>query len=153
MKRLPTVVASALLTVAFVAPVLSAPSAPSSLPGLKVEVLDLKRDGAGGVTLTLTITNQTDKAVSLACQMRADGGDKCNELTGVYLIDAVNKKRYLVMRDTQNKCICTDSVENLPAKSSVSMWAKFAAPPPTIMTVTAVVPLFLPLDGVAITGP
>jgi hypothetical protein len=147
------VVAGAVLAASSLGPALSAPTAPSSLPGLKVEVLDLKRDGGGGVTLTFTITNDTDKAVSLSCQMRGDGNDQCAEATGVYLIDAVNKKRYLVMRDTQNKCICTDSVGNLPAKASISMWAKFAAPPATVMTVTAVVPLFLPLDGVAITGP
>ena len=37
--------------------------------------------------------------------------------------------------------------------NSVTIWAKFAAPPATVMTVSAVVPTFLPLDAVPITGP
>jgi hypothetical protein len=155
MQPLPLTFAGAVLAACLAAPgaVLAGPTAQSSTPGLKVEAVDLKRDGAGAATLTLTITNEGAKEVDLACDLRADGGEPCRQITGVYLIDGVNKQRYLVMRDTSGKCICTDTLTKVPAKGSVTVWAKFAAPPPSVTTMSAVVPLFLPLDGVAVTGP
>ena len=128
-------------------------TAESSLPGYRVEALDLKRDGNGGVTLTLKISNDTDEEADLACEMRADGGEGCRQVSGVYLIDGTNKKRHLVMRDQDGKCICTDTLTKVAAKGSVTIWAKFPAPPADVATMTAIVPLFLPLDGVAVTGP
>ena len=129
-------------------------TAQSTVPGAKIEVIDLKRDGAGAVTLTATITNGTNKDIDLGCDLRAfDSNDACKQVTGIYLIDGANKKRYLVMRDTEGKCLCTDSLTKVGAMNSVTIWAKFAAPPATVMTVSAVVPTFLPLDAVPITGP
>jgi hypothetical protein len=74
-------------------------------------------------------------------------------VTGIYLIDGVNKKRYLVMRDTTGKCLCTDTLNRVAAMGSVTIWAKFPAPPATVTTVSAIVPTFLPLDAVPLTGP
>jgi hypothetical protein len=125
----------------------------SSTPGYRVEAVELKRDGSGGVTLTLKIYNDLDSEADLACELRADGGEGCKQISGVYLIDVVNKKRYLVMRDSDGKCICTDTLKGVEPKGSVTVWAKFPAPPDDVGKMTAIVPLFLPLDGVAVTGP
>jgi hypothetical protein len=127
--------------------------AESSTPGYRVEAIDLKRDGTGGVTLTLKIYNDLDKKADLACELRANGNEGCRQITGVYLIDGANKKRYLVMRDSDGKCICTDTLTDVGPKGSVTVWAKFPAPPDDVAKMTAVVPLFLPLDGVPVTGP
>ena len=134
----------------------SANAGPTSVctkPGYSVEVIDLKRDGAGGVTLTLKISNDTDDEADVACEMRADGGEGCGQVSGIYLIDGTNKKRHLVMRDEDGKCICTDTLTKIEPKSSATVWAKFPAPPDGVATMTAIVPLFLPLDGVPVTGP
>jgi hypothetical protein len=126
--------------------------AEGSAPGHRVEALDLKSDGAGMVTLTLRITNDSDRPMELSCALRISAGD-CRDVSGITLIDAVNKKRHLVVQDSDGKCVCTTTLSNLPAKSSTTVWAKFAAPPAAVKTVTAVVPLFLPLEAVPITGP
>ncbi len=128
-------------------------TAESSTPGYRAEAVDLKRDGAGGVTLTLKISNEGDQKADLACQRRADGAETCGQITGVYLVDVVNKKRYLVMRDSDGKCICTDTLGRVDPKGAVNVWAKFAAPPDDIKTMSVIVPLFLPLDGVPLSGP
>ena len=155
MGRLSVILAGALVATSIAVPgvALAGPQATSSTPGLHVEVVDLKRDGAGGATLTLTITNDTAKLVNLSCDLRADPGETCKQVTGIYLIDGINKKRYLVMRDDKGKCICTDTLNDIAANGSVTVWAKFPAPPATVMTMSAIVLLFLPLDGVAVTGP
>src|SRR3954469_14676028 len=106
--------ASALIGIATISgPALAGITASSSTPGSKIEVVDLKRDGAGGVTLTLTITNTGTKDLDLSCDLRADGNESCKQVTGIYLIDGVNKKRYLVMRDITGKCLCTDTLTKI----------------------------------------
>ena len=128
-------------------------TAESSTPGYRAEAVELKRDGSGGVTLTLKIYNDADKKGDLSCELRAEGGEACKQITGVYLIDGVNKKRHLVMRDADGKCICTDTLSNVDPKGSVTVWAKFPEPPNEVSKMTVIVPLFLPLDGVPVTGP
>ena len=59
-------------------------TAQSSVPGARVEVIDLKRDGAGAVTLTLTITNGTNKDIDLGCELRAESNEQCKQVTGIY---------------------------------------------------------------------
>jgi len=101
----------------------------------------------------LKITNDGDKKADLACDLRANGNEGCKQVSGVYLIDGVNKKRYLVMRDADGKCICFDTLTYVEPKSSVTVWAKFPAPPADVGKMTVIVPLFLPLDGVTVSGP
>ena len=105
------------------------------------------------MTLTLKIYNDTDKALSLVSRMIGESAGNSRDVSGIYLIDSANKKRYLPVKDTAGKCVCALIQSDVPAKGSLSIWAKFAATPATVKTVTAVVPLFLPLDGVAVTGP
>jgi hypothetical protein len=127
--------------------------AESSTPGYRAEAVELKRDGTGGVTLTLKIYNDGDKKGDISCALRAEGGEACKQISGVYLIDGVNKKRHLVMRDADGKCICTDTLGNVALSSSATVWAKFPEPPNAVDKMTVIVPLFLPLDGVPVTGP
>jgi hypothetical protein len=152
MGRLPFVVASALVAVSMVpATTFAGVIAEGNVPGQQVEVLDLKADGAGMVTLTLRITNNSDKSLVLRCALRDTGrnGD-CSDVSGISLIDPVNKKRYLVVQDTKGNCLCTTTLTDLPAKGVATVWATFAAPPATVKTVSAIVPMFLPLAGVPV---
>ena len=128
--------------------------AEGSVSGQQVEVVELKADGAGMVTLTLRVTNNTDKKLEFNCTLRDNGrnGD-CQDVSGISLIDAVNKKRYLVIQESERKCLCTTTLADLPSKGTTTLWAKFAAPPDDVKTVSVIVPLFMPLDGVAIAGP
>jgi hypothetical protein len=121
-------------------------------PGLSVLIQDLKRDEANSVTLRFQLVNDADKTISLHGKFEdheAKGRDS-DEVGGVHLIDNANKKKYLVVRDSNGKCACA-KIGNLAKGAKASLWAKFAAPPENIEKVTVVVPDFQPVDGVPIT--
>jgi len=69
------------------------------------------------------------------------GGDT---LDGVYLIDSVNAKKYLVARDSQNNCVCSSNLGSSFVRSSgpLLLSATFAAPPPTVKMLDVFVPTF-----------
>jgi len=119
-------------------------------PDVRVEVRDLKRGDGGVVTLRLRLVNGSDAAFDGSCDMRdPDANDNCGEFTGAYLIDASNKKKYAVVRDSKKNCVCSavDAVE--PGKK-MNIWATFPAPPAEVSKVTVVVPKFEPIEGVPI---
>jgi hypothetical protein len=122
-------------------------SAEGQKPGLKIEVRELKRDDGGMVTLRFQISNDADGDFS-ACSLR-ESGDPCNTLTGVHLIDAANKKKYLVVRDSAKNCVCS-KLENIRKGSKANLWAKFPAPPDSVQKMTVVVPQFEPIESVPV---
>jgi len=68
------------------------------------------------------------------------------------LIDGANKKKYLVVVDSGKKCLCSEGLEPVPAKSRLNLWAKFPAPPVEVKKISVVVPHFTPIDDVPIPG-
>jgi hypothetical protein len=68
----------------------------------------------------------------------------------VHLIDPVGKKKYFVIRDAEQKCVCSREVEPVKAGEKANLWAKFAAPPSDVQKVSIVVPHFTPMDDVPI---
>jgi hypothetical protein len=70
----------------------------------------------------------------------------------VHLIDAANKKKYLVVKDSSGKCECTQIKGNVSNDSPVNLWAKFPAPPESVQKVTVVVGGFEPIESVPITA-
>lgn len=123
-------------------------------PGLRVEVRTLKRDGSATVTLQFTVINDSDAEFSARTQLGATshGNDDYETVSGVQLIDPVNKKKYLVVRDAENKCVCSNGVYAVAAKSRSNLWAKFPAPPDDVKKITVIVPHFVPMDDVPIGG-
>ncbi|MEX0853916.1 MAG: hypothetical protein WD036_11640 [Bauldia sp.] len=119
-------------------------------PDTRVEVRDLKRGDGGVVTLRLRLVNDTDSAFDVACDLRdSDANDSCSEFTGAYLIDAANKKKYTVVRDSEKNCVCS-SVDKVEPGKKMNIWATYPAPPADVTAVTVVVPLFEPIEGVPI---
>jgi hypothetical protein len=153
MNRLRTAFAAAVYGAFLCSPAFAGPIAEGAAPGTRIEALDLKLDGGGMMTLTLKIYNDGDRPLVLVDRLRGESAGDSRDVSGIYLIDAANKKRYLTVKDTSNKCVCTHVMDSVAAKSSMTIWAKFAAPPATVKAVSAMVPLFLPLDGVPVTGP
>jgi hypothetical protein len=153
MARLAVLVASAIVA-ASTAPAFAGVVAQGPVTGQQVEVMELKADGAGMVTLTLRITNNSDRPLELNCVLRdtSRNGD-CKDVSAISLVDAVNKKRYLAVQDSNGICLCTTTLANLPAKGVTTVWAKFPAPPDAVKTVSAIVPLFMPLDAVPVSPP
>jgi hypothetical protein len=122
--------------------------------GVTVVVQELKRGSADTVTLKFTIINGSKKNFSFGYHM----ADPKHEVTdfgsvgGVQLLDEAGKKKYFVVRDTQNKCVCSQKVGDIQPGSSKNLWAKFPAPPPNVQKISVVIPHFGPMDDVPISN-
>ncbi len=113
--------------------------------GTKVVVRDLKRDDGGTITLRFRVVTANEQPSQL---YQLVGGYLDNK---VHLIDAANKKKYLVVKDSSNKCECTELRGSVAKDAPVNLWAKFPAPPATVQKITVVVSGFEPIESVPIT--
>jgi hypothetical protein len=125
-------------------------TADGEAPGVRAEVTELKRTSGGTVSLKFAMINDSDQAVSFGYRFV----DKDHEVTdfggvgGVHLIDPVGKKKYFVARDSENKCVCSQGVADIPKGSRANLWAKFPAPPDGVEKISVVIPHFAPMDDV-----
>ncbi|HEX9903467.1 MAG TPA: hypothetical protein VGA77_00730 [Propylenella sp.] len=125
-------------------------SAEGETPDVRIEVRDLKRGDGDTVTLRLRLVNESGEEFQASCEMREPGAnDSCGAFSGAYLLDAANKKKYLVVRDTQGTCVCS-GVDNLADGKKMNIWATYPAPPAEVTEMTVIVPLFEPIEGVPI---
>jgi hypothetical protein len=143
---------------AAVAPAAAAPaagppaiaSADGEASGVRAEVTEFKRTSGGTVSLKLRMVNDGEKPVSFDYNF----GDPAHSIAdfggvgGIHLIDPVGKKKYFVARDTENKCVCSQKVKDIPKGSSANVWAKFPAPPDEVGQLSIVIPHFSPMDDV-----
>ena len=128
-------------------------SAEGETPDVRIEVRDLKRGDGGTMTLRLRLVNESGEAFEGSCLMREPGqNDNCGTFSGAYILDATNKKKYLVVRDADGQCVCS-GVDNIDDGKKMNIWATYPAPPPDVQKVTVIVPLFEPIEGVPIAGP
>ena len=103
----------------------------------------------GVATLRFTVVNESDKQLNYNTMMDPSNGEGAT-VDGIYLIDAANKKKYLVVKDADKHCLCSRNLEYVSPKGSVNLWAKFPAPPDSVQKIGVVVPHFIPMDHVAI---
>ena len=74
--------------------------------------------------------------------------DRINDdYAGIYLLDDVNKKKYLTVLDAADVCLCSEyeSFDN-----QAHLYAMFPPPPEDVTSITVVVPHFQPLSNVEI---
>ncbi|HEX7061975.1 MAG TPA: hypothetical protein VF200_08380 [Woeseiaceae bacterium] len=118
-------------------------------PGMRVEVTELKRSGSV-VTLKFTIVNESSDEFNFGYDL----GDPSmstidfNSIGGIHLIDNEGKKKYMVVRDASNKCVCSSGLKALAPQARMALWARFPAPPADVETVSVIIPHFIPMDGV-----
>jgi hypothetical protein len=123
-------------------------SADGEKPGSRVEVQELKRASGGTVMLRFTMINDGEKDLSLYSGFIQPGTNDHSNISGVHLLDPVGKKKYLVVRDSQGKCDCSQGLGNVAPKSRINLWARFPAPPDNVEKIGVVVPHFSPMDDV-----
>jgi len=119
--------------------------------GVSLQILEFKVSD-GTVMMKFTITNgaagsfgvYTLKDQNVA---KNDG----NAVSGIYLVDVPNKKKYFVVVDADGHCICSRDAADIPSKASANLWAKFPAPPDSVKKLGVVVPHFVPMDDVSLT--
>jgi len=121
--------------------------------GARVDVTELKRTSGGTVNLKFTITNGGSDSFSTASSYFGDNAisaDNYRDVSGVHLVDPVNKKKYFVVVDSDRKCLCSKELPDIKAGEKINVWAKFPAPPPEVTKVTIEIPHFQPMDDVTI---
>jgi hypothetical protein len=120
-------------------------------PGVSVEVTELKRSSGGTVTLKFAMVNNTKEEIRLGSNYGAGGGNVDDyTVSGTHLIDAVNKKKYLVVRDSERNCVCSRVESGIPVGERMNLWAKFPAPPEDVKVVSVMILHFAPMDDVPI---
>lgn len=119
--------------------------------GLSVEVTELKRGSGGTLTLKFAMVNNTKEQIRFGGDYGAGGGNvDDHSVSGAHLIDAVNKKKYLVVRDSAKKCVCSVVKSAIPVGERMNLWAKFPAPPDNVKVISVMIPHFAPMDDVPI---
>lgn len=118
--------------------------------GLRVEVTEFKRTSGGTVSLKFTMINDSAEPVSFGFTYvdPAWSGKDSGGIGGVHLIDPVGRKKYFVARDSENNCVCSQKVADIPKGSRANLWAKFPAPPDDVQQISIVIPHFTPMDDV-----
>ncbi|MFF1769294.1 hypothetical protein [Streptomyces sp. NPDC058249] len=112
-----------------------APSADKVLATAKagditVTITSAQRDQGGFVTVSGQVTNGGSSSwlgadwQSNETELAGNGGS----LSGASLVDEKGKKKYLVLRDTSGRCLCTKFSRVRPGDST-SWFAQFPAPP------------------------
>ncbi|MEE1807113.1 hypothetical protein [Streptomyces sp. BE133] len=113
--------------------------------GITLVINQVKRDSGGFVTVQGEVKNGSDTnqptsgwagTESLIVQKNP------NSVAGAALIDKAGKKRYYVLRDTDNRCLCTTGILPLQPGGSTPVFMQFPAPPSTTTEVDFMLPTF-----------
>lgn len=109
--------------------------------GLRIEITELKRSSGDTVTLKFKLLNETGDSLSYY----SDLGNY--DMSGIELIDAAGRKKYLVIKDSEGKCLCSAGLSTLKAGESTNLWARFPAPPAEVKVVEILFPHFIPTEA------
>ena len=122
-------------------------------PGTHIDITELKRASGGTVNLKFTIANGGNQDLHLYSEYLGDPNvskDHFRDVSGVHLIDPLNKKKYFVVTDSDKSCVCSKEIPDVKPGEKLNVWAKFPAPAPEVMKVTIEIPHFAPMDDVPI---
>lgn len=120
-----------------------------SVKGPESIVIDINsviRDSGGFVTVNGVLKNTSDEDFVGATRwtgpelelLRAAGGS----LAGATLVDKTEKKRYYVLRDTENRPLATMKIGTVKANSEQNVFMQFPAPPESTAEVDLQIPTF-----------
>ncbi len=127
-------------------------TAQGETPGTRVELHSLKRSSGDILTLTFALVNDSNQPVAFGYNYVEKGKNTQDfaSIGGTHLIDGAGKKKYLVLRDSDEIPLVSRGLADIPAQGRANLWAKFPAPPADVQNVTVIIPHFTPLDDVPI---
>ncbi|WP_200304298.1 hypothetical protein [Streptomyces adelaidensis] len=89
------------------------------------------RDSGDFVTLSGTVTNNGSRLWT-AADWRGDENElrgNASSVAGASLVDQDGKKKYLILRDTEGRCLCTRFTGGVKSGETTDWFAQFPAPP------------------------
>ncbi|WP_306317806.1 MULTISPECIES: hypothetical protein [unclassified Streptomyces] len=114
--------------------------------GITLTVTSITRDQGGFLNVTGSVTNGTS-GIWLAngwkseeTELRTNGGS----MAGASVVDQEGKKKYLVLRDTEGRCLCTKFEGGIDQGKTADWFAQFPAPPEGTKSVQFQVPTMPP---------
>lgn len=116
----------------------------------RAELTELKRISGGMLMLKLAIVNTGHDPMSMTFEYTDPGTSDANSVSGITLVDPVNKKKYFVVRDGANGCLCATGLKDVKPGERITAWARFPAPPDDVQKMSVMIPHFPPIDEVAI---
>lgn len=120
-------------------------SSDAEVPGIRVELTQLQRASGGTLNMRFRLVNDSTESRSLSNWLDPEGW---RTVAGVHLVDPINKRKYFVIRDSENKCVCSREIQDVEPGQHALFWAKFPAPPPEVSHLSVIVPHFIPMDDV-----
>ncbi|MEU2564307.1 hypothetical protein ABZ626_34000 [Streptomyces longispororuber] len=96
------------------------------------------RDEGGFVTVSGSVTNNGNRFFA-AANWRGEERElnkNGSSVAGANLVDEKGKKRYLVLRDTEGRCLCTKFTGGVKPGQTSEWYAQFPAPPESTTKVT-----------------
>ncbi|MBX7467314.1 hypothetical protein K1Y80_14650 [Streptomyces sp. MAG02] len=109
--------------------------------GIEMSITSAKRDTGGFVTVEGVVKNNGKDFYTMPdwqgdeTELRNNGAS----MAGASLVDKAGKKRYLILRDTDGRCLCT-KFSGLGAGKDSTFFAQFPAPPGSTSEVDFQVP-------------
>lgn len=116
--------------------------------GVRIDVTQFQRASGDTVNLRFDLVNESPEEVGMVNYMTDSTMGEYSTVGGIHLVDPVNKRKYFVVRDADNKCVCSREVDSVDPGKKATLWAKFPAPPPDVQRISIVFPKFIPLDDV-----
>jgi len=128
-------------------------SAEHEAGGVKVELLEVKRDSPTVVTARWRYRNETNEAKQLTSQ-RTGWIDPYRLSVESYLLDEVKRVKYEVARDTDRRPVASRNGQpnqyiTIRAKQKIEVWASYIVP--EVNTVTVSIEGVRPFSNIAIT--
>ncbi|MCX5357240.1 hypothetical protein OG864_00360 [Streptomyces sp. NBC_00124] len=114
--------------------------------GLVLTITVAERDRAAGyLTVRGDLTNNGPKTTAVPAALRGNEADILrtgSSLAGATVVDFSARKRYYVLRDTEDRPLTTTGLSSLEPGESARVFMQFPAPPPSTTTVGFHLPLF-----------
>ena len=116
----------------------------SDLSGISMEVTSVQKTG-DTIMIRFKYISARDKPTRIDSETH-------QEVNHMYYVDSKNKKKYLIIKDTENNPLSSAlKYFEVGAGETRSAWAKFAAPPPDVTTISVYIPGAPPFENVPIT--
>jgi len=116
----------------------------SDISGISLELTSVQRTG-DTITVRFKYISTRDKPTRIDSETH-------QQVSDIYYVDAKNKKRYPVIKDTEGKPLSSNlDYFEVGAGEAKAGWAKFPAPPTDVTAISVYIPGAPPFENVPIT--